>query len=881
MSALQPGSQIGPYEILAPIGAGGMGEVYRSRDTKLKREVAIKVLPAEFSSDPERIRRFQREAEVLATLNHPHIAQIYGVEEAGGMLCLVLELVEGETLADRLKRGAMPAEDALEMARQIAEALEAAHERDIVHRDLKPANIKITPQGKVKVLDFGLAKAVGAEGIDQATSHSPTMMSGTVQGVILGTAAYMSPEQARGRTVDKRTDIWAFGCVLYEMLTGQQAFAGEDVTDVIARIVRGEPKWSALPPNTPAKIRQLLKRCLTKDPGRRLRDIGDGKIEIEEAGKTESEQEQRKRAPIGLAWLIAAAMALIAAVAVATVLRGPNSQSEIRNSQSMRFSISPPKGWRFLEAPTAQEIAISPDSKRLAFTVESEGGDYHYAIRVIDSLEAELVPGAGGTGPFWSPDSRYLGFFAGGKLKQIELSSGVVKVICDAPDPLWGTWGRDGTIILNIGGEGLSRVPATGGKREPLTALNPDRGEIGHVYPQFLDDRRFLYSVFRPPDEMPIHIGTLGSKDIKQISSSDSGVQYAAGHLFFIRAGKLMAQRLDERNLELTGEPVRLVEPVWVNPIANYPGYGVSSELIAFGSGTVPETQLVWVDRTGKEVGAIGTPDRYITVSLSPRQTHAAVTRFDPQSRSFDIWTIDLKSGSPSRFTFEPIFEGSPVWSPGGDSIAFRELTGAIKKRAANGGTQAETILKTTGNGWVTLSSWSKDGQQLAYTINTGAGIDVVLLPLSGEKKPVPLLHESHDEANAQISPDSKWMAYESNESGKPEIYVVSFPKPDGKWQISGNGGTKPKWRPDGKELFFLSPSSQLMAVDVNGEGSTFQKGVPKPLFKLPGPRNISSWLGYNYDVAQNGQRFLFNKILDTSEPPSITVISNWQALLK
>ena len=877
---ITPGTRIGSYEVIGLIGAGGMGEVYRARDTKLGRDVAIKVLPEAFVGDSDRLARFQREAHVLASLNHPNIAHIYGLEESDRTRCIVMELVDGQTLAAALKHGPLHLDEALQIATQIAEALDAAHEKGIIHRDLKPSNVMVLPGGKVKVLDFGLAKSLDTAPASSTFSNSPTLsMAATNAGVILGTAAYMSPEQVRGKAVDKRADIWAFGCVLYEMLTGRQAFSGEETTDILASIVQGEPKWDALPASTPAKIRQLLVRCLTKDPARRLRDIGDGRIEIDDARHSPAEPERKRHLPLWLRWAIAAGVVLIAAAIGFSGWMQSSSSRDRSLGPSIRFSISPPKGWHIMEAPIAQEIAISPDNKHVAFTVAADTGDtWGVAVRAIEAVDAELLPGTeGGRSPFWSPDSRYLGFFINGKVKRIEVSSGALQTICDTPNIGKATWGSIGTILLDPGN--LFSVPASGGKPEPITSLDSNHNESAHSYPYFLPDgRHFFYSIWQPSEPMRTIIGTLDSKQVMPVLTSDSGVQYAAGHLFSIHAGKLMAQQFDERKLQLIGEAVRLVEPVWINPIGNYPGFGVSTDFVAFGAGNMPDTQLVWLDRAGKEAGLAGLPDKYVGVSISPRETEAAVTRFDPKSRTFDIWIMNLAGGTPSRLTFDPSTEDLPVWSPNGESIVFNQQGRSINMKQASGATQAETILKQN-TGYLFPSSWSMDGRYIAYTTQAVSGGDIGLLPMSADKKPVTLLHGPFDHSDPMISPNSKWMAYASNESGRFEINVVSFPKPEGKWQISVNGGTRPRWRRDGKELFFLSPAGQLMAVEVNGGGATFQKGVPKVLFNVPGPR-MQGWF-YNYDVAQNGQRFLFNKILESSEPPAITVISNWQALLK
>jgi serine/threonine protein kinase len=833
---LTSGSRIGPYEVMSPLGSGGMGEVYRARDMKLGRDVALKVVPDAFANDPDRLARFQREAQVLASVNHPNIAHIYGLEESGEAHCIVMELIEGETLAAMLMRGALSIDEALTIATQIAEALDAAHGKGIVHRDLKPGNVMVLPDGKVKVLDFGLAKPLEKTPANQSFSNSPTLdVTATGAGVILGTAAYMAPEQVRGRSIDKRADIWAFGCVLYEMLTGRQAFAGEDATDILARIVQGEPDWGALPSKTPSKIRQLIARCLTKDPVRRLRDIGDARIEIEE-GRLAQPEPQTKRHALPRILVLSGSVILIVLLIAAAVIRLSVGSENITPRQAIRFSISPPNGWRFLEAPIAQEIAISPDGKRVAFTVQSTGfgtGGQAIAYRAFDALNSELVPGTeGGRAAFWSPDATL-------------------------------SWIR-------------VRQQAEAYR---MTALDSSHNEFTHAFPWFLPDgRHFLYTAWSTFGSGPMRVGAVDTKETTSILSSDSGGQYAAGHLFFINAGKLMVQRFDQRKLQLLGDPQRLVEPVFTNPaVPGYPGFGVSSDFVAFESGNVPETQLVWLDRSGKEVAVVGKPDRYIGVRLSPRETDAAVVRYDSQNRSFDIWITSLHDGVPSRSTFDPWLEGLPVWSPAGESIVFPGFN-TVNKKLVNGSSPAEVVMKAD-NQALDLSSWSSDGRYIVYTNSAVLGGDIGLLPISGDKKPISFLHESFDHADPQISPDSKWIAYSSYESGKPEIYIVSFPKPEGKWQVSANGGVRPKWRNDGKELFYLSPAGEFMAVDVNGGAATFQKSAPKSLFKVPGPR-IEGWF-YNYDVAQNGQRFLFNKVLESSEAPTITIISNWQSLVQ
>ncbi len=889
------GTKLGSYEVAALIGAGGMGEVYRAHDIKLGRDVAIKVLPEAFAHDADRLSRFQREAKMLAALNHPNIATIYGLEHSDGAQFLVMELVSGETLQERLKRdGAVPIEEALAIAKQIAEALEAAHEKGIIHRDLKPANVKVTPEGKVKVLDFGLAKAFEGDSNNEDMGNSPTLSrAATMHGVILGTAAYMSPEQARGKVVDKRTDIWAFGCVLYELLTRKQVFTGEDVTDILAAVVRAEPDWNFLPLSTPTKICDLLRRCLQKDKTLRLQAAGDARIEIHETLTTPAHVgpvAPQGNTPLGnirAAWSIAAVAILVAALVWGTFayFRRPPEGARL-----VRFFVSPPGTGRLAttaltaSGATVSPLAVSPDGSRIAIVAMGADGKSQLWVRSLDTLVAQSLAGTEGAfQPFWSPDSRFIGFFAGGKLKKIEVSGGPPITLCDAPDPRAGTWNQDGVIVFApTSTAALQRVSAAGGVPAAATTLAHD--EAVHMRPFFLPDgQHFLYRPSTGPGGGPAYVGSLNSFERKFVLNADSSnVVYSQGYLLFLRESTLMAQPFDAQRLVLTGDALPIAESVRDSETINPSGIFSVSEngVLVYQTGAaMAGDQLLWFDRTGKQTGELGDPALYSDLELSPDGKRASISIADQAGKGRDIWFYDVARGLRSRFTFGPEAAVTSIWSPDGSRIVFnlnRKGHLDLYQKSSSGAGTEEMLLEDNLEKYPT--SWSPDGRFILYrTSSPQTRAQLFVLPLSGDRKPVPFLNTKFDEGFGQFSPDGRWVAYRSNESGRNEVYVAPFPGPGGKWQISTAGGDRPRWRRDGSEIFYLAPDNKLMAAAVNGKGANFEVGAVKPLFEarfVTGGRN-------QYAVSADGQRFLINTTPEQEATAPITVVLNWTAGLK
>jgi eukaryotic-like serine/threonine-protein kinase len=882
------GKTLGNFEITSQLGRGGMGEVYQAKDRKLGRHVAIKVLPEEFARDADRVARFQREAKLLASLNHPNIAAIHGLEESNGTNFLVLELVEGETLADMIKAGPVPVEEALKLALQIAEALEAAHEKGVIHRDLKPANVKVTPEGKVKVLDFGLAKAFAGEQAEMNLSNSPTLSeAATLQGIILGTAAYMSPEQAKGKTVDKRADIWAFGAVLFEMLTGRQLFSGETVTETLAAVLTREPELE----NIPEKTRRLLHSCLQKDPKRRLADISDSRFLLEEV--TESVPVKRP-----LLWICSTAVLMVAFIVVLLIYLPEKMAPSPVNP--MRFQIPPT-----VRLAPEGSFAVSPDGQFLAFAAINSDGTKSLWIRALDSLEAKPLFGteAATLFPFfWSPDSRFIAFHAGGKLKKIDIRGGPAQTICDlSSDVVGGSWNRNDVIILGSGttaGEGLKRVSATGGAVSVLSKPDSARQIIDHFFPTFLPDgRHFLYwQSSQRPENIGLYIGSLDSKPEEQgakkvlaanfqpvyIPAQNSG----PGHLLFLRDLTLMDQQFDDKRLELIGEPVPVVEKV-----GSYMAFGFFSAstngLLIYRSGNAVQViQGMWFDRQGKSLGVMGESGVGLDgLSLSPDSDKAAISlvKMNQGFASTDLWLVDSARATNTRFTFGQGNNIFPVWSPDGSKIIFasdREGVWNLYQKLVSGVKDEELLLKSNNPKYP--SSWSGDGRFLLYAeVDPKTKSDLKIMPLEGDRKPVPFLQTEFNESYGRFSPDMHWIAYQSDESGGNEIYVRGFSnsqgaplETSGKWQVSVGGGVAPRWRKDGKELYYRAPDGKVMVVNVTTD-TVFRLGTPKTLFPAP-PNNSHIW-----DVTADGDRFLISTAVTEETSLPFNVILNWQAGLK
>jgi Tol biopolymer transport system component len=846
-----------------------MGEVYRATDTVLKRQVALKVLPPDVANDPERVARFQREAEVLASLNHPNIAHLYGLERSDGTLALVMELVEGPTLADRIEKGAIPLDEALPIAKQIAEALEAAHEQGIVHRDLKPANIKVRSDGTVKVLDFGLAKAIdtGADGRasgPRGLSISPTVSVHTTSaGVILGTAAYMSPEQARGRAVDKRTDVWAFGCVLYEMLAGAPPFHGDDVVEVIGAVIHQDIVWHRLPASTPPAVRVALTRCLERDPKQRVRDIGDVRLLLNGAFTLPTERPASPpvtRARVGL--LMATIAVVSAAVAGGAVwrMRAPVVPAPIT------FTMDTPSGGD----PDA--LALSPDGRQLAFVALDKDGQQRLWIRSLASTTARVLPGTEfAAAPFWSPDSSTIAFFSAGTLKSVGLSGGTPQVIAKTTSTVarGGSWSERNQILFTRLGMSILSVSAGGG--EPQVIVDGENNS----WPAFLPGgRQFLY--LHTDAEKEIH--ELRWRDIENkseriVRTVSSKTVYAAGQVLFSDGTSLVAQRLDPSAGQASGDAVQIASDVWANGVRvafTASASGVLAYRIGQGSGTL--VQLSWVDRGGTVVDKVGSPGDYRNVAIDPAAEHIVFNRVDGAE---DVWVLDAARGTTSRLTFDPAADSDPIFSPDGKTIAFHSTRNppGIYRKSASGTGPDELIAATGRQTWP--RDWSSDGRFLLYNNLR----DLFVLPLEGDRKPSPYLATPASGSGGRFSPDARWVAYGSDETGRQEIFVQDFPAKGAKFQVSTAGGSDPRWRRDGRELFYLGGDGRIMSVSVD-VAPELKLGAPTPLFQtalmtfpLPAQRR--------FGVSPDGQRFLVGVPLPGSTVPPVTVSVNWPSLLK
>lgn len=890
---LTPGTILGHYEITAPLGKGGMGEVYRATDQKLKREVALKVLPPSLANTPDRLARFQREAEVLASLNHPNIAQIFGIEEADGIRAIAMELVEGETLADIIKRGPIPVDTAIAYCKQIAGALEYAHDKTkpVIHRDLKPANVQVTPEGIVKVLDFGLAKALADEPAAPSADpgNSPTLTMGpTVVGMILGTASYMSPEQAKGKPLDRRTDIWSFGAMLFEMVTATRPFVGEEIGDILAAVINQEPKYDAVP----ARLRPAIERCLRKEPRKRWYSMEDVRFALEEPAPVESPlfdgHGSVKHARFGVGWIAAAAVFALIAAGVSFLHFRETPPVE----HALRYTVAPP------ENGSVHSFAISPDGTLMVMAA-AVNGKRQLWLRPLDALQWQPMPSTDDARyPFWSPDSRNIAFFADGKLRRIAAAGGPSQPICDATDGRGGSWNRDDIIVFGpTGGTAtpIQRVPAAGGVSVAVT-----KPGVRNLYPTFLPDgQRFLYATTGMTEEQNgIYLASLDSKDTRRILPDASGFAFATptssnrnGQILFLREDNLMAQPFDPSRLEISGDVFPVAERIFLSNGNNYAPVTVSSNSLLLywsgASGGDGGSQMVWYDRTGKSPEPVG-PSSSVAPAISPDGktiafSKAAVSRGGANPR--DIWLRDLERGNERRLTTDISNNIAPFWSKTGDRLVFRSNRGTpndLYVRASSGSGQDELSLSTPNP--KSPTQWSADGRFIVYSEGdpkTKSDISVLPMDQAGQK-PTPFLHSVFNEWHGQLSPDSHWMAYTSDVSGAREVYVQPFPVPDNEIRISLAGGEQPRWRADGKELYYLAADGKMTAVPITlpaGAKPTLKAGAPVALFDAHS--SAVNQVYFNYDVTPDGKRFLVSTSggtqATTASTPPLTVRLNWQ----
>jgi Tol biopolymer transport system component len=858
---LQPGTRFGPYEIVSALGKGGMGEVYRATDTNLKRSVAIKVLPAEVATEPRRLARFQREAELLAHLSHANIASVYGLERSGEVPALAMELVEGEDLARVIARGPIPVSEALPIARQIAEALEAAHDQGIIHRDLKPANVMLRPDSTVKVLDFGLAKAM-----DPAGTAEPDM---TMPGMVIGTSSYMAPEQARGRPVDRRADVWALGAVVFEMLTAKRAYRGEEA----------EPDWAALPRNTPPAIRQLLRRCLARDPRRRLDSAATVRIEIEDAllGGPAAGSMAGSVPGSRVAWGVAAAA--LAALAATLVAWAPWRRDQL-----------PPETRTDLVTPATDDpasFALSPDGRHIVFSASGDG-TLRLWLRPLEATAAQpLIGTEGGRNPFWSPDSRQIGYFTDTALKRFDLEGSGPRTIAQASSGAGGMWTSDGFIVFAPSPSSpLMRVSASGGSLAAVTTFGSQ--QIGHRWPHAVgDEGRFLYYAGGAPDAAGIYLGDLnGGASIRLTPAESAGVYHPAGWLLWVRGGALLAQRLDVAKGALAGEPLIVDDGVVIDTSERSAVSIAATGLLAYRTGGASRRQLAWFDATGKALGAVGETDpTWGRPRVSPDGKQVIVGRTVQGNQ--DLWL--LNGGRANRFTFDAATDDIAIWSPDGSRIVFtstRTGGGDLYHKLASGAGAEDRFVES--EEVKTPSSWSADSRFVLYhSTDPQTSSDLWVAPAGGQPSgpgsspPFVFLRTPAREVWGAFSPDGAWVAYMSNESGRPEIYVRPFAPPGStasgaQWQVSTAGGIHPVWRPDGRELYYIDPVGALVSVPMAASGGTLQPGTPMVRFStriLGG--GIDAGQGRQYDIAPDG-RFLINTVVEDIDAP-ITLLQHWR----
>jgi len=891
--ALTSGAKLGPYEIQSPIGAGGMGEVYRSRDTRLGRDVAIKVLPEHLSSNPELKERFEREARSISSLNHPRICTLYDVGHQDGIDFLVMEYLEGESLAERLKKGPVPLKESLKIGIEVCEALQAAHRAGIIHRDLKPGNIMLTKTG-AKLMDFGLAKAM-AVSAGSGSSKAPLLSAAmtmtvagasplsplTTAGAIIGTIQYMSPEQIEGREADARADLFALGAVLYEMTTGNRPFEGKSQISVASAILEKEPEpISTVQPLTPPAFERIVSTCLAKNPDDRIQtahDVGMQLKWIADAGASSAlPREKKGKTRERTAWVAAGCLAIL--LIVLGMLWRSSKPAEQTTFYSAPFPFP------------ARDVAVAPNGHTVAVVGYREA-ERKNVIWIYEpgAPQATSLPNTEGANyPFWSPDGRSLGFFADGRLKKLDITGGTVQTLCDAPTGRGGAWNKDGVILFTpsgLLGTGVFRIPASGGTPTQITFPDRAQGEDSHRWPVFLPDgihylflavnlsgRKELYSIF---------VGSLNSNEKRFITNARANAAYAApGYLLFYRDQTLFAQAFDAKKFQLTGEPTPLLNDIQYFPRIAKAAFATSDAglLVAQKSGGAGTSQLLWFDRKGEQVGTAikqGTPGVYGNIFLSPNEKMIAADTTDPTSQNTDIWTYDLENGSAKRLTFDPSIDTIPIWSPDSTRLVFssnRDLKFGLYFKDVNGAQEEREIVQDGADRFP--DDWSHDGKFILY--ERGADLWSLALP---EQKATQFLKATSTLKNGRFSPDGKWLAYASNESGRWEIYVTSFPDAHGKWQVSTGGGDQPKWRSDGKELFYFSPESKLMAVSVT-TGIHFDAGTPTVLFQANPREMVATSEHVTYDISKDGQKFLINTQTKQSETMPMSVVLNWSARL-
>jgi serine/threonine protein kinase/Tol biopolymer transport system component len=900
--ALATGTKLGPYEITGAIGAGGMGEVYRARDTRLGRDVAIKILPQHLTEKLDAKQRFEREARAISSLNHAHICTLYDIGHQDGADFLVMELLEGETLAKRLERGPLATAELLGAAIEIADALEKAHRKGILHRDLKPSNIMLTKSG-AKLMDFGLAKASEESAAPAMTSRTQSLNASaratpvTAEGTIVGTFQYMAPEQMEGKEADARSDIFSFGAVLFEMATGKRAFEGKTTASVIAAILEREPPpISSVQPMSPPALDRTVRICLAKDPDERFQSAHDVKLQLEwirdagsQAGAPAAVIAHRKNRE-RIAWAGMAVLTIVAALlAYGYIARAPKAPSAVISEIPLPADVNFTSTGNFSDPP-----AISPDGEWLAFGgppsfgTATSGGRPELWVRPLDSAEARPLPGTNGaTFPFWSPDSRYIGYFANGKLNRIDVSGGPPVALAGALDGNGGTWGINGTILFAPPSGPIYRVAASGGTARAVTKLDVSRQEIAHGWPQFLPDgKHFLfYARSAIPEDSGTYAASVEGGQPKLILRGSSEATYAPqGYLLFVRQGTLMAQPFDASKLRLTGDAAPLLEHAGVNLALRRGIFTVSENgTLSYGvaSSAGINSRLLWFDRSGKQIGETGTPAQYVEPDLSPSGRELAVAILDPVTEAPSIWVFDLVRGAKTRLTFNPGVNAEPVWSPDGRVIAFNSSrSGRINlyEKAADGTGNTTPLVVDDGNEF--FANWSSDGRYLVYQRLAGRSsrLELWVLPFFGNRKPFPLLRDKQfDVSEPALSPNGRWLAYVSSESGHPDVYIVPFLHGSGKWVVSTGGGAWPRWRRDGKELFYLGLDNKIMSAEIAEQGVSLAIGKVQALFQA----NPATHPGWAYDVSADGKKFVVVSQGAQTASESLTLVTNWPALLK